>query len=992
MNKKTILSIMLIIVLVALVLFLVLGGFDKIFANNSETVESDGSVSGIAPGLYMSEIVSSNQYTITLDDGSTPDYIEIFNNTEDTINLSGYGLTDDALDRYKFQFPSVAVNPGEYYVVLCTSDANTNIEKGYLSTGFKLSSTNGEHIVLSAPEDKTVQALEVPTLDPDIAYGITETGSYAYFGLPTPGAPNSGIYNETGDFTEGVIDSDIIINEYMIDNSYSILDEDGERYEWVEIKNTGTQPVNIGGYALSDDETNPKKWLFPDMTLESGEIRVIFLSGKDRRDPESNLHTNFKIGSDDLKLVLSQELGKSIDVSVIDHGMGTASCGRSLTTDGAWLYYAEATPGAENTTKGFEKISESIESYLSDVYISETKTNAAAKTSNDPDWIEIANKGTEAVNLNGYGLSDSKDEPFRYVFGDVSIAPGEFKVVYVGKDATGDDAAYDISLSASGEDIYLSKPDGCIVDYMNTGVQYPGMSSGRLKTADERTKYYFTAATPGSPNSDLTFKTYTQKPVYSQVGGYVDSGTLITITSDADATIYYTTDGSKPTVSSTVYSGPIQIGKTTTLRSIAVSSGKLTSECTTENYLVEEKHDIPVLCISGNHDELFGHENGILVRGPGYDQEEEGVIHKGANYWVLGDVEREISFEWFEADGTKGIEFPAGLRMFGSYSREEDQKSVAIFMRGAYGVSQVTYPFFRDYDVTTFSSLVLRTSGQDWNSTKIRDAAFTQIVKDEMDLDYMEYRPCAVYINGEYWGLYNLREKQNEDYVVSHYPETAEKGKIDIIKGNSILQAGSVQNLKDLRTWVQNHDLSVPENYEEFCKVFDVESYMDYIIVETFFNNTDSGNIRYWRDQNTGVWRLMLFDLDWGISPTTYHWNYIEEYFNPEGHGMGSNFFTTFSVGLMKNPEWRQAFIERYAYHLTHTFNPDRMDAYIDAMADEIATEIPRQQARWGAPKNWEGQVGRLKSMLRERVDIVTEDLQEFFGISNSEMQRLGLK
>ena len=177
---------------------------------------------------------------------------------------------------------------------------------------------------------------------------------------------------------------------------------------------------------------------------------------------------------------------------------------------------------------------------------------------------------------------------------------------------------------------------------------------------------------------------------------------------------------------------------------------------------------------------------------------------------------------------------------------------------------------------------------------------------------------------------------------------------------------------------------------------------------EKIVNNTDSGNVRFWRDQNEGSenskYRWMLYDLDWGISPSTYQWNYIEEYFNPKGHGMFSAFHTTISCGLLQNAEWKNKFIERYAWHLNNTFNPDRMDEILDTMAAEIRTEMPRHIARWGkatmsvtsaspsSMERWEQNLTNLKKMLREKVEITKQDLQDFFNLSDARMKELGLK
>lgn len=988
--------------------------------------------------VVINEVVTSNKYSLTASDGSAPDWIELYNGTSSSVNLSGWGLTDEETDQYKFEFPNITLNSGDYLLVYCSGDEQTDNEDGILRTGFKLSS-KGEFLALTDARGNTVQAMNLESMPSDISYGRADDGTYLYFGLPTPGAKNEGLTNTTPDFDQAVAESPVKINEYIVNNDYSIVDSDGERSSWVEIINTGSEAVDITGFGLSDDETDTKKWIFPEMSLQPGEIRLVFLSGKDKTDPSGELHANFKLSKNDTKLILSQEMGRTIDVSVIDSKLGSASCGRAEGDYSNWVYFAEPTPGAANTTQSFTEIAQASETYLPAVYLSETKSNKVAR-SDDPDWIELANSGSEAVDLSGYGLSDSKDEPFRFKFPEnTTIQPGEYLVVYCGslpaEQQTGLLAA-DISLNADGDDVYLSKPDGSILDTINTGVQYSGITSGRTNGSNERV--YFTTATPGAANPSETYKTYTQKPTFS-TGGYVDSGYTVEITSEEGASIYYTTDGSKPTTSSNRYSSPISITESTPVRAIAVSEGKLTSECSTENYIIDESHTIPTVCITVNDDEFFGETNGIYSKGAGYSSDEADFPHTGANYWK--DIEREISFEWFEADGTKGIEVPAGIKIFGQYSRALDQKSLVIKFRDSYGASEVTYPFFRDYDVTTFNSLILRVSGQDVNSTKLRDAFFAQVCKNYMDLDYMEYRPCAVYINGEYWGLYNLREQLDENYIKNHYGTSgtdnidvgSETGTasdssaaatgnedvdgetfgsdygsklIDVVKGNRDVKHGSLDDWNELLEYVRTHDLSDDEAYKYVCSRVDVEEYADYIIAETFFNNTDSGNVRFWRDgSGTNKYRWMLYDLDWGLSPSTYTWNYIEEYFNEVGHGIAHGFSTVLPRALLKNSEWKNYFIERYAYHLTHTFRSERTNAILDQMAEEIRPEMERHIARWantGSPAQeisspssmevWENNLASLKNMLNERIDIVTEDLEQYFGLSDAQMKELGLE
>ena len=946
-------------------------------------------------------MVTCNKYSHIASDGTAPDWVELYNSSDKPLNLNGWGLTDDKTEPYKFTFPDITVDSGEYLLIYCSGAEKTDAEDGILRAGFKLSS-KGEFLALTDAGGATIQSLDINALGADISYGRKDDGSYAYYNKPTPGTANSGETASEPVFSDSAIDSSIKINEYVSNPRYTITDSDGERYCWVEIINTGSSPVDISGYGLSNDEDNPKKGSFPDITLQSGEIRLVFFSGKDKTDPDGELHTNFKLNSSDTSIILSQELGHSIDEVSIDSSLDKLSAGRSADFS-SWVYFETPTPGVSNGTDGVSDISQIDRTKLHDLYISEVKTGKSALT-DSPDWIELHNAGTASVDLTGYGLSDDSKQPFLYTFPETVIQPGEYLIVYLQyltDDPLSSLAAETFSLNSDGENVFLSKPDGSVADTMNTGVQHYGITRGRTGTSTDCV--YFTTPTPRAANSSEYCTAYTQKPALS-AGGYVESGYSVEITAESEAIVYYTTDGSKPTTSSAVYSGPISITESTPVRAIAVTSGKLASECATENYIIDEKHDIPVVCISVDDDEFFGSENGIYSEGSGYSSGSHP--HRGANYWK--DIEREISFEWFEADGTRGIEAPAGIKIFGQYSRAYDQRSLAIKFRGAYGVSSITYPFFRDYDVTTFSSLILRTSGQDVNSTKLRDAFYAQITKNEMNLDYMEYRPCAVYINGQYWGLYNLREQEDENYISNHYGVSTES--IDIIQKEGAVRSGSDESWEELLEYVKSHNLSDSDSYAYVSEKVDIEEFTDYIITEVFLCNPDTDNIKYWRSTDgDGKFRWLLYDLDISLMSESHTKNYLSEYFHSEGHGYNHVIPTTLQRGLMQNAEYKQYFIQRYAYHLTHTFRSERTTAILDQMADEIRTEMPRHIARWkngtkyslacpeydiASPRSmehWEGKITQLKTIITARLETAEQELQEYFDLSDSEMQALGL-
>lgn len=933
--------------------------------------------------VVINEVVSANRYCLTASDGSSPDWIELHNPGAQAVNLAGYGLTDDTSQPYQFTFPEIVIDAGGYLLVYCTGGAQTDTADGVLRCGFKLS-REGETLALTAPGNATLQLLELPALEEDISYGRTDPG-YAYFATPTPGSENGGEHNDTGLFENLTAQSDLVINEYMTNNDWSLPDAAGDRSGWVEVKNTGSASVNLREYGLTDDPDAPKKWSFPEVELPAGGLALVFLSGKQSENGE--LHASFRLSGGE-PLLLTDARGRTVD-SVQPQEPTANALGRDPQTLETWRYYPLPTPGEENAGEGFDAPQQD---YLSAVYISEVKSAGG-----EGDWIELHNAGDTDVNLAGYGLSDDKDAPFRFIFPETVLPAGGY-VVVEGRGGEGALVA-DFALNAAGETVCLSLPTGTVLDHMSTGVQKQSVTAGRAPGSAKRV--YFTSPTKGQANATEQYAAYAQKPSFSVTGGYVQVGVSVEISAGPGESIYYTTNGAKPTASSTRYTGPVTITQTTPLRAIAVAEGKLNSEVATENYLVEDQHDIPVVCLSLNPYDFSSDEAGIYAKGAGYYAEDfdgSDFAHTKANYWQ--DWEREVSFEFFEADGTKGIEFPAGIKIFGQYSREEAQKSFSIHLRGKYGRSEVTYPFFRDCGVTTFKSLLLRTSGQDWKTTKLKDAFMHQAVKQSMDLDIMDYRPCAVYINGEYWGLYNLREKQNEYYVESHYDD-AKKGSIDIIKGSDNVQAGSKDDwvalrlkIKEYLPWNgQTNRMNDPEIMQYVEERVDLQSFMEWIATEAFMSNTDTGNIRQFRYAG-GKWRWMLFDLDWGLQANGgyKYYNYLKDIFNDNGHGSGDRFWSHMQMAIFYNDTWREQFIELYARHINTTFAPERLTALIDAMAEEIRTEMPRHIARWGKPGSeteWEKNIEDLKAAAVDKSNVAKKELQECFGLSDVRMTEL---
>ena len=260
------------------------------------------------------------------------------------------------------------------------------------------------------------------------------------------------------------------------------------------------------------------------------------------------------------------------------------------------------------------------------------------------------------------------------------------------------------------------------------------------------------------------------------------------------------------------------------------------------------------------------------------------------------DLEAPVHVEFYETDGTLALSFDAGFDIFGGFSRDDPQKSFAVHFRKNYGTEEINYPLFDGNAVTSFKHFLLHTSGQDAYMTKIRDAFIHKAVKDVIDIEVMDSRPCVVYINGEYGGLYTIREKVNEDYLASVDPK-----QVDLLVWNGTTMAGTNEAYKDLLEYVATHDMRDQDNYDYVASQIDIDNFIDYLVVQSYFGNTDSGNIKFWRDQNGGKWRWILFDMDRTLFMSTYEWNNIAQIFNPDGMGFDDWIDTTLHVNLMKN-------------------------------------------------------------------------------------------
>ena len=595
------------------------------------------------------------------------------------------------------------------------------------------------------------------------------------------------------------------------------------------------------------------------------------------------------------------------------------------------------------------------------------------------DWIELYNSGLDTINLNGCYLSDDLLNIKKWRFGNASFEPGKYLVVFAsGKDTFMNYWHTNFKISASGENIIFSDSNGVIIDSVNVLASLTDVSYGRV--SDGASAWIFQVPSPGSENTGKTIMDYSDSVFVSLPGGFYSSAVSVEL-SAGTGEIYYTLDGSDPDTNSSKYSGPISIGKTAILKAISIKVNHLPSPTVYRSYFINEETDLPVISLISDPYNLFDYNYGIYADGPGWTPDPPNY---GANFWM--DWERPAHIQFFDDDKNLGFSEDCGIAIYGAWTRANPQKSFSIKFKDPYNPSSLDYPLFPGFDVTTFKSFILRNSGNDFYYTHIRDAMMQTLIKD-LDIDYLEYRPAAAYVNGEYWGIYNIREKISEHYIANRYK--LDPDSIDILEGNMQTVHGDSLNYLELINYITNNDMNTDEALNYVNSMIDLDNCLLYFAAQVYYNNQDwpSSNIKYWRERSEkGKWRWILYDLDFGFNLYETNGqaeNHVYYLFSGIETRPGSNppWSTLLPRKLMENPIIKNKFINLIADLLNTNFKSERVISIINEMKDHIAKEAVKHRQRWGLSKfTTDDHINRMISFAQERPGYLRGFVRNFFN------------
>lgn len=817
------------------------------------------------------------------------------------------------------------------------------------------------------------------------------------------------------------LSSQVFINEVSTANDSYFIDENGEYKDWIELYNPGLIPFSLAGYSLVrvEDGKN-KKWFFPSFaTIPPLSYLTIFSSGKDYNffidhleipvayngswkyiegtsepDPtwreigydDSGWSTgvgSFGYGDGDDSTIISPltsfYLRKSFnvpDMSIFNSAI------LIMDYDDAFVAYLNGIEIARSNiyTSAFPLFSDtSYEEHEAQYYqggspdyyfINDQILNTLLVNGNNVLTIQIHNNSASSSDLTCFAdliMGSTSSTPVFPIYG--------FFSVFIAHTSFG--------LSSNGTHIKLLNSLDNVVDQKtipelqtnNTYARIPDGSNNWCITNEP---------TPSASNDAINcYTAYAPISSFSPNAGFYSSPQWITLSTPPGCSTYYTIGGDEPTQSSALYSGPIYIDSTSVIRVRNFASGSiLPSAIITNTYLINETFTLPVLSIAADSSELFDPITGLY-------------------YNLYNDALKITAHcEYFKSNnGILGFEAEHYLRLHGNYSQTFAQRSLKVILSDDLGQQYINYTIIPEKpNVTKYKSFNIRNGGVDNfplgigmafdNPTHFADD-FQQRAAGTTHVDYIGSQPCIVFLNGIYWGLYEIRERGDENYLEQNHGINPDK--VDIIRFENDVLEGSIDNFNIASNFVISGNMADPSSIAIANQLFDLENVCDYFISQTYYGNADwiyspgVNNIRFWcTTEPLGKWRYVFWDVEAGCGIYNQPLDYDE--LSPALDSLNCNHSAIMS-NLLDNPFLRNYFINRYADLMNTIFIPDSMVEHINYFRDLLYQDMPRHIQRWDVTgtipvTQWLANIDTLTAYVYNRPPYAREIVRSYFGLN----------
>ncbi|MCF8369188.1 MAG: CotH kinase family protein [Bacteroidales bacterium] len=819
----------------------------------------------------------------------------------------------------------------------------------------------------------------------------------------------------------GQLYSQIVINEICSRNNSVLLDDDHESNDWVELFNTSDDTINLADWYISDVLGNTTKWQFPEIKVLPDSFLIIIAGDNSKKEVVDHWETVIQ-AEDIWKYWIPDSNPDSLwnTLSFNDSSWmeGPGGFGRGDGDDNTVLPDSVATvyirktftiPDTSILSNALLHIDydDAFVAYLNGVEIARANIGWPGKIQS---WDDIAYGIHRAVMLDSLLPDEFKIEPevFKSIIkegenllaiqglnawnnhGNSSLIP--FLSVSV-KDTSQyfDDVPWwfgkkpvylhcNFKLSGDGESVILSDTEENIIDIFNFPYTNSDHSYGR-ETDGSAEMAYFNAPTPGYSNGFSTpFFGYTKTPLLNKAAGfYSESFELEVLNLVPGDSLRYTLDGSQVTDSSALFTEGILIDSTQVVKTRYFKSGLLPGKTNTKSFIFNYVSTLPLISLSINPHDLWDWEEGIYVLGPNADP---GFPFLGANFWQ--DWAKPIHIEYFDTTQNLAFDLDADVEIHGGFSRAYDQKSLRVICSNKYDTPEINYKIFGQKDISNFKKLVLRNSGQDFNQAHFRDAFMHDLLSQNPNINYQAYEPSIVFLNGEYWGIHNIREKIDRYYLNSNF--SVHTDSVDLLRDNRIIMEGDYYSYEPMIEYIKAVTLADSIVYDSVSKLVDIENYTDYFIAEMFYVNHDwpGHNTKYWRERKEGSkWRYILTDVDFGFgSISNVSDNELYRVLHNNIQWADNHWILR---KLITNMDYQEYFINRSADMFNTYFRTDIMVNKIMEFKERLAPEMPMHKARWGGTfEAWEAQVNGMVYFAENRIQFVHQHYINEFGLEKT--------
>ena len=572
-------------------------------------------------------------------------------------------------------------------------------------------------------------------------------------------------------------------------------------------------------------------------------------------------------------------------------------------------------------------------------------------------WVELYNNSDESINLKEYQIGIKEGNAWQLP--NKTIDAKGFIVVYCDKEEWSLHTDFRLD-TGKGCVVYLFKGNE-VVDSLPAALPKmpaPNIAYGRKTDGGNEWGYQLTP-TPGTTNCGEVCdeKHILGEPVFSEPGHVLTSSKKISLAlslpKDAPegTQIYYTTDGKEPTKDSKLYTKEISINDSYAIRAKLFCDGWLSPRSTVQSYIFLDRNmTIPVVSITTNDDYLNG---------------KEGIFTKNTSKSNPINWRRPINFEMFvEPDKASVLNQICETRVMGGQSREWARKSMAIYANKRFGAKRLEYEFFPDQKpgVTNFKSIMLRNGGNDFQYDMLRDAVIQRTMGQNADLDWQAWRPAAIYINGEYHCLLNIRERSNDDNIFTNYDGLEDIDMMEIAQENSKvvgeLKAGTEDNYDEFVKFYSETDHTLAE----YAEWMDWEEYINLMVMNLYFNNQDfpGNNIVMWRPRTEdGKWRWISKDTDFGLGLygkeatfNTIKWIYDPKY-DRDRSWANTEEATRLFRHLMEDPDFNREFIDHCFIYMGDFLNEKSVCEIFDSMYELVYDELLVHKNELNPPSPW---------------------------------------